>query len=261
MLSINQMKKLSAILLFFVAILGYACANDADLSPGIDIPGGGKGGSMARFAIVGNNLYTVDQTSLQHFDISNPADPVVGKKTNIDLGIETIFPYKGNLFIGAMDGMHILSISDPTSPKYMSKFEHVRACDPVVVQDTIAYVTLRSGGNECWTPENSLNVLNVKNLSNPQLLDVYPMSNPHGLGVSGERLYVCEGDFGMKVFDISDPYNLVMTRHIKNVHGFDVIPYYNVLILIGNDGLYQYDIDNSSDPDELNLLSVIPVVK
>ena len=48
------------------------------------IPGQeGRGGSMARFAISGNNLYTVDQGSLTHFDISDANNPQTALGTRL----------------------------------------------------------------------------------------------------------------------------------------------------------------------------------
>ena len=60
----------------------------------------GKGGSMARFTISGNHLYTVSLSDLQVFDISTASDPRKGQKVSLGWGVETIFPYNDKLFIG-----------------------------------------------------------------------------------------------------------------------------------------------------------------
>ena len=44
----------------------------------------------------------------------------------------------------------------------------------------------------------------------------------------------------------------------QNIHSYDVIPFRNVAIVVGSDGLYQYDY---SDPKNLKLLSKIAVEK
>jgi hypothetical protein len=219
----------------------------------------GIGGSMARFTIYDHYLYTVSDNDLQVFDITTPTEPQTGNKINLGWGIETIFPYKDKLFIGSTTGMHIYNNSNPEKPEYMSRFEHARACDPVVVEGDYAYVTLRSG-NACAGFVNQLDVINIQNLNAPTLVKSYPMQNPHGLGIDDGTLFLCEGEFGLKTFDAQDPLKISenQLQHFKEKHAFDVIPLGNVLLMIGDDGLYQYDYTN---PKDLKLLSVMPIVK
>ena len=46
--------------------------------------------------------------------------------------------------------------------------------------------------------------------------------------------------------------------HYSGMEGYDVIPYNNVLMMIAEDGIYQYDY---SDLEEFRLLSKIAVKK
>ncbi|MDN5200873.1 hypothetical protein QQ008_05860 [Fulvivirgaceae bacterium BMA10] len=213
----------------------------------------GIGGSMARFTIYQNFLYAVDDFDMHVFNISSPADPQENGIVNIGWGIETIFPYKDKLFIGARNGMHIFDNSTPTQPQYMSTFQHANSCDPVVVNDEYAFVTLRSGTN-CENFNNQLDVVDIKDLRNPTLVKTYPMTNPHGLGIDGNTLFLCEGASGLKVFNIEDVENIDqnLRLHFDNLDAYDVIPFQNNLILIGVDGLYQFDY---SDSDNLKLQS------
>src|SRR5690606_2577958 len=96
--------------------------------------------------------------------------------------IETIFPYEDKLFIGARSGMHIYDLATPENPQKISTYSHINSCDPVVVSGDYAYVTLRSG-TTCEGFSNQLEVLDISNLASPSLVKVYPMHNPHGLGV------------------------------------------------------------------------------
>src|SRR5688572_8350174 len=104
--------QLSVIILMLLT--AAACSKDAEVmsSPQDSAgsgsnTGSGTGGSMARFTISGDHLYTVNTTNMQIYNISNPADPIPGQQVNIGTGIETIYPYKGHLFIGSMNGMYI----------------------------------------------------------------------------------------------------------------------------------------------------------
>jgi hypothetical protein len=169
------------------------------------IPGGsvGKGGSLARFTIAKDHLYAIGSYDLYSFSISENGQVSEPKVTNLPWGIETIFPYKDYLFIGANNGVHLVSIEDPKNPVVTSKFDHARACDPVVVQDDIAFVTLRDG-TECLGYLNQLDIIDVKDVKNPKLLHTYSMEHPHGLAIEGEYLYLCEGQHGLKVFNVKD---------------------------------------------------------
>ncbi len=220
---------------------------------GTSQPQAGIGGSMARFAISFERLYAVDDNNLQVFDITQLDDPIEGTEINVGFGIETLFPFKDKLFIGSQNGMFIYSNANPDQPEFESEFTHARSCDPVVANDTVAYVTLRDG-TACWGGENQLDVLNIETVSNPQLIRSYSLDHPHGLAIDGTTLFICEGEFGLKVFDASNSRQIVQNQlaHIDNIHAFDVIPLNGVLMVIGDDGLYQYDY---SDPANLQLLS------
>lgn len=217
----------------------------------------GIGGSMARFTISGNTLYVVDDQNLRIFDISTASSPVSAGTSFIGRNIETIFPYQNHLFIGSTNGMFIYNINNPLAPSYVSTYVHGTACDPVVVDGNYAYVTLRSG-TPCNTTLNQLEVVNIQNIANPVLSHTVPMVNPHGLGKDGKHLFICDGADGLKVLDAGSPTTIPATPvvHLSNAQATDVIPYNKKLLLIGTDGLYQYDYSNMPD---LNFLSRIPV--
>jgi hypothetical protein len=212
---------------------------------------------MARFTIHADHLYALDAGDLQAINVQAETDPQFESRTPISWDMETIFPYKNNLFIGSQTGMHILDISTPSSPVKVSTYAHVRVCDPVVVQDDLAYVTLRSG-NQCAGFTNQLEVINIKNVLAPELLKTYPMTNPHGLGIDQSTLFVCDGDAGLKIYDASDIANIDKNQlaHYGNVHAYDVIPFNNIVMMIGQDGIFQYDYSNPKDIKFLSKLEV-----
>lgn len=216
----------------------------------------GIGGSTARFAITGDYLYAVDDRSLLGFNISAP-EPVNVSRKEVGWAIETIFPYKDNLFIGSMSAMYIYSIAQPEFPTQLSVYPHFTACDPVVVEGDFAFVTLRNS-ERCPQGVNRLEVIDVQNLMNPKKVAFYQMLNPHGLGIDDGNLFVGEGDKGLRILDASDPNNVKQLRHISDIKATDVIPFNNVLMVTGGDGIVQYDY---SDINNLELLSTIPVVE
>ncbi|WP_221391345.1 LVIVD repeat-containing protein [Dyadobacter sp. NIV53] len=254
------MKKITPFLFIGIAFIGLiilitSCDSSSDSAVS---PQTGLGGSMARFAITGNTLYIVSRQSLEVYNIANGGNPVKAVTKNINVGIETIFPYKNHLFIGATDGMYIYNNLTPDNPTLLTKYTHVQSCDPVVVQGNYAYVTLR-GGVVCrnWVAQSSLDVVDISNPGNPQLINSQSMQSPYGLGVSGKRLFVCEGDNGFKVLDISDPQLPVIKHHFTDLASYDVIVKNNRLIITGAKGLFQYLYD---EDDNVELLSKIPVL-
>ena len=100
---------------------------------------------MARFTIVNNHLYAVSNSALNVVSIVNGADPVFTNKVQMTWGIETLYPFNNRLFIGSTTGMFIFDIANPTNPVQLGTFSHARKCDPVIADNTNAFVTLRTG--------------------------------------------------------------------------------------------------------------------
>lgn len=219
----------------------------------------GVGGSLARFTLSNNYLYTVSEYDLNVFSLKDPREPRLLNTVNIGWGIETIFPLGDFLFIGANDGMYIFDNTIPSTPRQLSVFRHARACDPVFVEDNKAYITLRDG-TRCETFTNQLEVVDVTELTEPSLLAVYPMHHPIGLSMDDGILFVCEDDQGLKVFDAKDWADIDnnLLEHKTGFTTYDVItlPQQKIAIVIGADGLYQFDYTNPRDLKQLSLLSV-----
>ncbi|MGL6266302.1 MAG: hypothetical protein ACRC2O_00190, partial [Chitinophagaceae bacterium] len=57
----------------------------------------GMGGSMARFSIVQNHLYTVTNSHLNVFQITDPTNPLFTKDISLGWNIETIYPFRDQL--------------------------------------------------------------------------------------------------------------------------------------------------------------------
>lgn len=217
----------------------------------------GQGGSMARFTLMSDYLYAVGTNDLSLFDIKAASNPLFVKSINLGLGVETIFPYENKLFIGTNMGMHIFSATDASNPIKLSTYSHIFACDPVVVQGKYAYVTLRTGNN-CRQASNQLEVVDIEDPTKPKQVAVFPMQNPHGLSVSDNDLFLCEGNYGLKRFNIADKNKIAdnLLQHLNNIKSFDVIAGPKSLIVTGEDGIYQF---NYSDVKNLKQLSVIKV--
>jgi len=218
--------------------------------------GTSTGGSLARFTIIGDYLYIVNDFTLIPIDISNLENPEVNELVELGVGIETIFPFGDVVLIGSQSAMYIVSVSDPTRPRVVSTYEHFTACDPVVARGDYAYVTLREGTGCGNFAVNTLDVVNISSMNNPSLITSISMSNPRGLGIGcNNKLYVCEGPTGFVQFDISDPANPVREIEYSNIPANDVIVNDSLLIVTGSQGIHQYYCDQS---DTLKLISILP---
>lgn len=232
-----------------VAVLAVvACDSSSDSSQT------GQGGSLSRFAIQDQYLYVATGTSIITYSI---AENNFSKLSDVDIGfgLETIIARGDYLYLGARDAMYIYSISDRQNPSFIFRYSHITSCDPVVVQGNRAYVTLRSG-TTCNLGSNSLEIIDITNKNNPSLITNYRMTSPGGLGVSGDCLFVCEGEHGMKWLNVSgDKVRLV--KEIKDINAYDVIVGKTFVTLTGKDGIYQYSYDCPSET--IALISAIPV--
>ncbi len=220
----------------------------------------GIGGSMARFGLYDDYLYAVDNAILYTFDVKTPEKPKDIGKQNIGWDIETMFIYDDHMFLGTRSGMQIFSLKVPTAVNYVGSFWHVTSCDPVVIADGYAYITLR-GGNVCGSNTNRLDVLKLSaDYKNNELLASYPLTGPYGLGIDDRTLFVCDGDDGLKIYDVEDKLSIDdhQIARFANINTFDVIPLSGYLFMIGDDGFYQYDYSNLQNIQEV---SYIPVKK
>ncbi len=214
----------------------------------------GVGGSLSKFTIVGNFLYAVDNHFLYTYNISNAANPVKTNSSELNFDIETIYPFNNRLFIGTRTGLYIYSIDTPSVPSKIAEARHARSCDPVVANDSIAFVTLK-GNSNCGPAESGLYVHDIKNLFQPVLIKTVSLSNPEGLGLKGSTLYICCNNDGLKVFNVTQPSNPVEIRTLTGAYFKDVIPYGNLLICYVSTGIMLYDITNPTNPAFLKLIA------
>lgn len=156
--------------MFLIVFILISCSNNKELSPnaqnngrnGTDLNQTGKGGSLARFSLYDKFLYEVDDKNLSTYDLTINKIPNVIDTQSIGRSIETIYNFKQNLFFGSSEAVYFYSIENPTKPQYISQFSHQWSCDPVVADDTIAYVTLSNSANRCRNGNSQLDILSIK---------------------------------------------------------------------------------------------------
>ena len=227
-----------------ILLLAVSGCGGGGSSSSAGAPATGKPGSLSRFAIVGERLYTLESQGVQVFDIRRPADPQRQGSSWVGWGVETLGAYDNLLLIGAADGLYIYDTVNPDNPRMLSRLLHARAQDPVVARGNVAFLTL--SGNL-----NQLDVIDIANPASPRLLRSYPMRRPTGLGVDGNLLFLCDGEDGLKVFDVSDPLNLRELDRQRELRPKDLIAQDSLLITTTATGVAQY----SYSPLPLRFLS------
>ncbi len=225
----------------------FSCSSDG----GSDFNGNssdGIAGSLAQFITVGNYFYAIDRTDLKVFDISDVAQ--MNQVNDLYLGedIETIFPYNNHLFFGTNSGLIIYDIEDQANPKFVSRFDHIVACDPVTVNGRYAYVTLRTQGGptnstaNCWGNVDELQVVDIEDLLNPQLVNRYFQTSPIGLSSNDSTLFVCDMISGLHQYDLQAAPTLELEQQYQHIKAHDLIIKDDLLILISELQLDQYQI-------------------
>jgi len=244
--------------IFLLGSILLACGNDSDIGTNSNSSDGvSQGGSLARFTIVDNHLYIVNDLALTPVDINTLSNPIEREKVFLGEGIETIFSLDNTLFIGSRSAVYILSLNNPDNPQILSTYTHTTGCDPVIVQGNYAYVTLRSGVScNSFVDVNVLEVLDISNLRFPRIENTIFMTNPAGLAIGCDnRLFVGERENGLVQFNLDNPAKPEIEVVYPNIAANDIIIRDELVIITGSDGVFQY----SCSSDTLQLLGQVPI--
>lgn len=234
---------------FLAVAQNFSSGNGGAVTTGIN-------GSMARFALKNDYLYTVSNSDLKVFGLQNADHPQQLSTIAVGWGIETIYPFKENLFIGSNTGMFIYSLQNPATPQKTGSFQHAFACDPVIADDTHAYVTLRSGTTCRAAVSNQLDVIDIANMQSPSLIKTYPLTNPHGLSKDGNLLFVCDGKDGLRIYNAANPASLSLVKHLKGFDAYDVIAWNGNALVVTKTALLQFDYSNQTNISQRSSIAI-----
>ncbi|HZE84528.1 MAG TPA: hypothetical protein VE035_09475, partial [Puia sp.] len=215
----------------------------------------GVAGSMAKMVLVNDYMYAITEShSLGVIGIKDAAAaPTMSAPISVGFDLQTIYPFQGYLFLGSQIGMYIYDLSNPATPVKAGTFMHGRACDPVISDGNYAYITLHSG-TSCGGANNELDIVPVKDLQQTTVPTTYGMTGPHGLCKDGNLLFVC--DDGLKVYDAANAPTLKLLTTITVKGSYDVMAGNHNLMVVTDQGLYQYRYDDNNQFDQLSFLAV-----
>ncbi len=237
-----------------MTLLFLACTKDSNDN---NINSGTQVGSYSTMITVKQKLYIVNKTTINTYDVTNARNPVEVNKQDVGFDIESLYHHDGLLLIGSANNMYIFRLSDKGIPTkestttYFQAFENV-VCqhDPIVARSNLAYITLSTQTNlnaRCTKITNELRVYDITDIRKPALLNTLKMAAPKGLGMGKNKLFVCDSNAGLVIFDISDPVKPVKSKIFEGYSAFDVIVRNNLLIVVGKDRLMQYDISDENN--------------
>ena len=217
-------------------------------------------GSMARFAVYNDMLYALTNSQMKIFSIAT-TQPILLNSQWTSWQAQTLFISGQLMFAGTRQGMIIFSLSNPSIPTQVSTFSHAYSCDPVVVEGNYAYYTMLSG-NTCGQTSSGLGIVDISNPAKPVEINFIAMSTPNGLGIDNKRLFLCNGNNGLVVYNVANPAAILTNQlaSFNNIQAYDVIPYNNILIVIGKGGLMQYDYTDITNIKLLSTITTAPKV-
>lgn len=243
----------------YIILLGLLVFTECTVEDGVSESS--ISGSYATLLVVNDFMYGVNDQELATFDLKNDKDPILIDLQDVGFGIENIYHIDGILFIGSTTTLHIYEIQSSGIPISRSETAYfdgsMTSCDPVISDGDFAYVTLAttlSGPCARWVQINELRIYNVENIEEPTLLSVTEMEFPKGLAIDGEHLFVCEGNSGLKVFDVTNRENPIEIEFIEGFETFDVIAKDGLLMVTNKSEIRQYDY---SDINNIIYLSSI----
>lgn len=205
-------------------------------------------GTLNKIAVHNSYIYVIGNTTIYTFRDDVSAVTYIGE-SEIGNEMETIYAENNNLFIGTKFSMIVASVSNPSNPTYISEYNHPTSCDPVYPNGNVAYLTLRTADfSGCAGDENTLVVLDITNVNSPLEIDQITMDSPYGMALIDNKLFVGEGENGIKIFDATNPAALNMLSSNASILAYDVLAHPtlpNVILTTGDAGLQQYTIDYS----------------
>ena len=211
------------------------------------------------FCLYEHYLYTIANYQMHIIDLSGATpEKVAGNIFISNAGTVTV--YRDKLLIGTPLSLTIYSVEDPLQPNLLSQIMHIYStCNPFAVDEDLVYVSIRSG-NICGQNDNRVQIFDISDVTAPVEAASCSMTYPKGLKISNGMLFLC--DDGLKIFKVGKPESLIENQlaHHSQIDSYDLAMVNNILIVISDLGLYQYDCSDLFEGNDgsIHLLSVMP---
>lgn len=234
-----------------IALLAFSCTEfEQQSTPAQTIEG-----SYNTFIKVNDYLYAVTNDKLVTIHAKKGKDLEQIDIQEIGVNIESIHHHNGNLLIGSKTSMYAYAIGNDGIPVRSSDtnyFDFPQQCssDPIAAIDHYAYVTLSTETRvECSTVQiNEIRIYDITYTSSPKLVLTIETENPKGITIADNHLFVCDGENGFLVYDITNRTAPVeINPGTVEEKAYDLVTKDGVLTTFSKDKVNQYDITNVND--------------
>lgn len=151
-------------------------------------------------AVVPPYTYLVDLNTLYVVYTANPGHAAVVSSLRLGGGLMDLEVDSSNLYIAALDGLHVVDVATPQLLKTIGFFATVHASQELVASNNKVYLA----------DFEFLYNLDLSIPTAPRELARFPLKGVVGrMRWVGDRLYVANGEFGLRVFSIADKTQLV----------------------------------------------------
>ncbi|MEA3228372.1 MAG: hypothetical protein U9P38_04785 [Campylobacterota bacterium] len=240
------MKKYSLMLL--LSFLFFGCGEGGESSSSLDSTSG-ISGSKTKFKISGDYIYTVNGDTISILDIADASNPIPITRNTIPHHIDTIAMYENYLYVGSSNQIYVYDKTDPTNLEDPIMFNDAQSCNPIAVANGLAYVLFNIDSTCGFSSRSKLDVIDIRDISSPKLIKTEPMWSPTAVGIDNNKLFVCEGTKGIKVFDINQTENnntisVELNRvdaKAEEINCYDLIADQNNLIISDSENILQFD--------------------
>jgi len=175
-------------------------------------------------AVIGNHCFIAHGVWLRILDVSDPTRPrSVGRyranaflRDMVVVGHHTYLAVDGGWDAGGLDGLEVIDVSEPASPRRISFLEFSGPAWRLAVSGNRAYV---SGSSSFG---NTLHVIDISDPADPRRLggsNTGATMAGSTVAVSGDTVYVAGGDDGLRMIDVSNP---ALPRQLGRVSGINV---------------------------------------
>lgn len=217
----------------------------------------GLSNSLSRIRVNNSQVYTLFGKNIGVYQFTNPLSPIKQNTITTNKTAETLFLHKNMLFAVGKKETQFFSLEKPESPAYLSSTEHWTSSSSAVLHNEQVFLTHRSNSNNS-AESDQLSVLDLQNVYEPKVQFIFAMTNPLGLALYQQHLYICDGNAGLKIHKSNTSRKMTSRAEMQypEIHAVDIIPLDNTLLLIFDDRIKQYAVEKNNTLKEISLIPI-----
>jgi hypothetical protein len=200
-----------------------------------------------------NTLYMASGSHLLIFDTTTKTAPVKisdkwfsGIIQDIDVVDDLVFLYTGQGWDTGEASLRILNASDKTRLREIGNYSYVGRASACVAIDDLVYL-----GDD----QLGLRILNISDLTNPQLKTTYASHNIHGMAYENGLIFASRTQFGVQILNVTDLSSIVELTHETVFRADEVYPSGKEMYVASQ--THGLVIANITDPTNVTIISSV----